>query len=416
LKAKRARLPQWRAAIFLVISIVVASAVALWLHLQPFAPPKLSLSPVPFDALRGWRDGDPRAALGAFRRSCVAILRLAPTQAMGGAGYAGQARDWQGVCASARKSAAGADGARHWFETAFMPFALGMGSQRETLFTGYYEPEIVASRVRHGAYATPIYGAPDDLVIADLGLFRADLAGKQVTGRVRDHRLVPFPTRAAIDANGLDGAPVLLYARDPIAAFFLDIQGSGRARLDDGATFRLAYAAQNGHPYTSIGHTLIETGALDRAHMSMQAIRAWLEAHPDLARQTMERDESYVFFRELPIGDPTLGSPGSEGVPLAPQASLAADASVHPFGVPMFVVTEAPDADPARAAKSFARLFVAQDTGGAIKGALRADLFWGFGARAEAIAGRMKSTGVLYVFLPRAMAGRIAARFSAAQS
>jgi membrane-bound lytic murein transglycosylase A len=305
---------------------------------------------------------------------------------------------------------------REWFEKWFMPFKVEAGAARDGLFTGYYEPEIIATRVRHDAFVTPIYGQPRDIVTADLGQFRPALAGLHVTGRVENHRLVPFPTRAEIDAHGIADAPVLLYANDPVAVFFLHIQGSGRARLDDGTMLRLAYAEQSGRPYTAIGRTLIEKGELDRAHMSMQAIRAWLEAHPQEARQTMESDESYVFFRELPLGDPALGSPGSEGVPLTPAASIAVDPAFHALGVPMFVVAQPPAVDPALARNQFARLCVAQDTGGAIKGALRADIFWGYGARAEAIAGHMKSPGSLYVFLPRPLAGRIAPHFAGAQS
>jgi membrane-bound lytic murein transglycosylase A len=232
-----------------------------------------------------------------------------------------------------------------------------------------------------------------------------------IVGRVANGQLVPFPTRAGIDADGLADAPVLLYASDAVSVFFLHIQGSGRARLENGDVFRLAYAGQNGRPYTPIGRTLIENGELDRDHMSMQAIRAWLVAHPGDARRVMESDQSYVFFRELSLGDANLGSPGSESVPLAPEASIAIDPSVHALGIPMFVSTEAPSADPGGADQSFNRLCVAQDTGGAIKGDLRADIFWGFGDRAEAVAGRMKSTGSLYVLLPKSLAGHMPAKF-----
>jgi membrane-bound lytic murein transglycosylase A len=301
--------------------------------------------------------------------------------------------------------------ARSWFENWFTPFRLSTGSQRQALFTGYYEPEIHASRTRHGPYTTPVYGLPRNLVTADLGLFRPEFSGIHLVGQVTDQRFEPFPTRAQIDAGGLNDAAVLLYASDPISVFFLHIQGSGRALLEDGAVIRLAYAAQNGRAFTPVGRTLIQRGDLDRAHMSMQAIRAWLETHPDAARQTIESDASYVFFRELPLGDPNLGSPGSEGVPLTPQASIAVDPSFQPLGVPVFVVAEAPAADPARPPARFAQLCIAQDTGGAIKGVLRADIFWGFGTRAEAIAGRMKSGGSLFVLLPKAVARQIPSHF-----
>ena len=301
---------------------------------------------------------------------------------------------------------------RFWFETWFVPFEVDSGSGEPGLFTGYYEPEIRASRVRRDVYQTPVYGLPRDLVTADLGLFRSNLAGIRITARVTNQKLVPFPARSQIDAEGLSDAPVLLYANDPVDVFFLHIQGSGRARLDNGAMLRLAYAGQNGRAFTPIGRTLIERGEIDRRQMSMQAIRRWLETHAGRARQTMESDASYVFFRELPLGDPRLGSPGSEGIALTPETSIAVDPAVHALGMPIYVVTHAPDASPARADTAWARLCVAQDTGGAIKGARRADIFWGFDSRAESIAGRMKSTGSLYVFLPRRLAARIVPGFA----
>jgi len=279
------------------------------------------------------------------------------------------------------------------------------------LFTGYYEPEIAASPTRQGGYTTPVYGLPRDLVTVDLGQFRQELSGLRITGRVMDGRLEPLPVRAQIDTEGLDDAPVLLYARDPVSVFFLHIQGSGRARFENGTVTRLSYAGQNGHPYTPIGRVLIQSGDIDRAHMSMQAIRSWLTAHPAEAERVMESDQSYVFFRELPVGDPALGSPGSEGVPLTAQTSIAVDASMHPLGVPMFLTTTAPSSDPSKPSRSFACLCIAQDTGGAIKGALRADIFWGYGVNAESVAGRMKANGHLYVLLPKSIASRIPARF-----
>jgi membrane-bound lytic murein transglycosylase A len=415
LKAGR-RSSRRRLVFVLALLVAGATGTVLWFVLQPPRTARLTLALLPFDRLPGWNSGDPRPALAAFVRSCASIRALPPAQSLGGAGYAGNARDWVDVCGAARGVAPDAMDTRAWFEKWFAPFAVGRGSSRSALFTGYYEPEIFASRVRHGAFATPIYGRPGDLVMADLGLFRPDLVGLHVTGRVADHRLVPFPTRAEIDAHGLPDAPVLLYANDPVAVFFLHIQGSGRARLDDGTMLRLAYAGQSGRPYTPIGRTLIDEGELDRAHMSMQAIRGWLKAHPGKAGPAMESDESYVFFRELPVGDSALGSPGSEGVALTPETSIAVDPAFHALGVPMFVVTKPPAIDPTLARNPFARLCIAQDTGGAIKGASRADIFWGYGARAEAVAGHMKSEGSLYVLLPKPLAGRIASQFAGAQS
>jgi membrane-bound lytic murein transglycosylase A len=298
--------------------------------------------------------------------------------------------------------------ARHYFEVWFAPFSVKSHGSFDGLFTGYYEPEIRASRLRHGRFETPIYGRPLDLVSVDLGLFRSGLKGEHIAGRLSDHALVPYLGRAEIDSRGLRTAPVLLYAENPIEVFFLQIQGSGRAQLEDGETIRLAYAGENGRRYTPIGRVLIEKEMIAPSRVSMPAIKQWLESHPAQARATMESDQSFVFFREAAIGDPALGSPGSEGVPLTPGASIAIDERIHPLGAPFYIATRVPDSDPAHPDKPFDKLFVAQDTGGAIRGAARADIFWGFGPISESIAGRMKSAGRLYVLLPKRVARRIA--------
>lgn len=397
---------RWAAA--LIAILVIAAGILVWLSRKPLAPAAPELVRAEFASLSGWQRSDPVPALSAFRRSCEIILRTPPDRRMGGLGYAGTAGDWRGVCSSLPQSGDRAT-TRRWFESAFVPFLAGQTDA--ALFTGYFEPEIHASRTRHGDYATPIYGVPPDLVTADLGLFRKTLAGIRLSGHVSAARFIPFPPRAEIDSSGLRDTPVLLYGNDPVAVFFLHIQGSGRAQLEDGSMMRLAYAGQNGRPYTPIGRVLVAKGALDRTHLSMQAIRAWLQSHAKDARAVMESDESYVFFREAPIGDARLGSPGTEGVPLTPQASIAVDPALHSLGVPMYVAAENTGSGGPQPPTLLNRLCVAQDTGGAIKGAARADVFWGFGARAESIAGGMKSRGSLYVLLPKAVAARLRPRF-----
>jgi len=217
---------------------------------------------------------------------------------------------------------------------------------------------------------------------------------------------VPYPARAEIEQDGIPGAP-LFYVDDSVDAFFLQIQGSGRVILDDGTVVRAAYAGQNGQPYTAIGAVLLERGELTREEISAQSIRAWLLAHPDEARQVMNANASYVFFAERPVGDPLLGATGAEGVPLTPQASLAVDRSVHPLGVPIWLEASAPDPDPANRDRRLDSLLVAQDTGGAIKGVVRGDVYWGYGASAGAIAGRMKHPGRMNVLLPRGLAAKL---------
>ncbi len=181
------------------------------------------------------------------------------------------------------------------------------------LFTGYYEPLLRGSRTRHGAYRTPVYGLPDDLVQVDLGAFRPEWAGEHITARLSGHTLTPYPTRGEIDAHPPPGAKVLFYGDDATDIFFMHIQGSGRARLDDGTTIRIAYAGQNGRPYTPIGRTLIQKGALTRQTVSMQSIRDWLSRNPGQARAMMENDQSFIFFSEQPLDDPSLGRAGRGG-------------------------------------------------------------------------------------------------------
>lgn len=338
--------------------------------------------------------------MGAFMRSCEKIATLAPDAAMGGAGYGGSAGDWQPLC-EAGKIHSGT--ARLFFESHFTPFTIAQGSAKDGLFTGYFEPEIRVSRTRHDQYRTPIHALPSDLIHVDLGVFREKWRGERIAGRVEDGRLVPYPDRAEIVETGLKTAQVLAYAADPVALFFLHIQGSGRALCDDGTVFRLAYAGQNGHVYTAIGRVLIERGILTRETVSMAAIGDWLRAHPDRAQAMMNKDASYIFFAEEPIDDPSLGAKGSQGVALTPLASLAVDTRMHPLGAPFFVSTTKPDGTDLNIAA------VAQDRGGAIRGMVRADIYFGGGDAAGAVAGAMKQSGRMAVLLPKTVAAKIGA-------
>ena len=323
---------------------------------------------------------------------------------MGGAGYAGRMSDWSEVCRAAQTPVQNSVQAREYFEHWFAPVSVSAGDVKDGLFTGYFEPQLYASRVRHGAFQVPIYAMPDDLVSVDLGVFRPKLHGENIAGRVVNNRLVPYATRADIDAKGLSRARVLFYADDPVAVFFLHIQGSGRVRFEDGTLERISYAAQNGLPYTPVGRILIARKVLTHENVSLQSIRAWLRANPAGAREVMETDASYVFFKEESIGDPALGATGAQDVPLTPTASLAVDPRVHAYGVPFYVSTTLPDSQMLQA------LFIAQDTGGAIRGPVRGDIFFGIGNKAEDLAGRMKQSGRLYALLPKTLVSRLTSR------
>jgi membrane-bound lytic murein transglycosylase A len=391
-----------------MIACLVALAVLGFFLWRERAVPSTALrvTPVRFSDLPGWRTNDPGDALAAFDRSC-GVVAHGPAVIMGGAGYAGNAGDWLPACHALPQRTMPAAQARAWFEAWFTPLAVTGPTGPEGLFTAYYEPQLSVSRRREGRYSVPIYGRPSDLVTADLGQFRHALAGTVIAGRLSGSRLVPYPARAQIDASGLPTAPILAYADDPVTVFFLHIQGSGRALFPDGTQARLGYAGNNGQPYTPIGRVLAERGELARSTISLQTIRGWLHAHPGTAAAVMETDRSYVFFAEAPLGDPALGSPGTEHVPLTPGASLAVDPRLHPLGVPVFVATTAPDPDPVKPDRGFTRLLIAQDTGGAIRGAVRGDVFLGFGPTAESVAGRMKSQGRIYVLVPKPLAVRL---------
>jgi len=331
-----------------------------------------------FSDLPGWRDADLDPALAAFRRSCAVLAAKPPAEVI--ADYAGTAADWQAVCAK------DASDARAFFEKNFTPYALS----GDGLFTGYYEPEIRGSRSRHGAYQTPVYGLPSDLIRVDLSQFAPQYKGEHISGRLSGQTLVPYADRADIYAKGVSTAKILFWCDDDVALFFLQIQGSGRVQFDDGSSSRIAYAGENGRPYTAIGRVLLAKGELAKDKISLATIRDWLKAHPELARGVMEANQSFIFFEEKTLGDTVLGSNGVEGVPLTPLGSMAIDLRKNALGAPYYVA-----ADPVKT------LLIAQDTGGAIRGPVRGDVFWGYGPRAEARAGTMKSPGRSWLLLPR---------------
>ncbi len=312
---------------------------------------------------------------------------------------AGSLGAWRGACAAA-PGATSPGQARAFFEDWFQPYLVTDRGQPGGLFTGYYEPLLHGSRHFGGAYTVPLYRAPDDLVQVDLSRFKPDLAGQMIAGRIDGKQLVPYYGRAEIDGGALAGRGLeLVWVDDPVATFFLQIQGSGQIQLDDGELIRVGYDGQNGRQYRAIGRDLVERGAMSLEEVSLQTIRDWLIAHPEQAREVMARNPSYVFLREHPELDPHDGPIGAEGVPLTAGRSLAVDRRYIPLGVPVWLETTAPWPEgegPLR------RLMVAQDSGGAIKGPVRGDVFWGSGARAEAIAGHMRSEGRYMVLLPKA--------------
>jgi len=347
----------------------------------------------------------------AINRSCARLARLADAAVVGPAGIGGQAQDWRAPCAALAALPAGDHvAARSALERWFVPYAASNNGDTKGLFTGYYEPELRGSRSRSGRYVVPLYGRPADLITVDLGLFREELRGQRIAGRVQGGALRPYASRAEIEAGALAATPrdgggplELVWVDDGIDAFFLEIQGSGRIVLDDGSILRVGYAAQNGHPYYAIGRELVSRG-VPREQVSMQSIRAWLAANPDQAREVMNKNPSFVFFRTLaPPAAADDGPLGAEGVALTPGRSLAVDRAHLAMGLPVWLDAE----DPLEASRRLQRLLVAQDTGGAIRGPVRGDVFWGFGSDAAERAGKMRSAGRYWILLPRDAAARI---------
>ena len=331
-----------------------------------------------------------QSALSAFVTSCPSLMRRTDTSGLT------RGTDWQPACAAATSVPRG--GARTFFTQWFEAVQVGDG---KAFATGYYEPEIAGSLERRDGYA-PIYGRPNDLIDVDLGAFSTSLKGKKIRGRVDRSNLVPYYDRTAIEQGAISGrAPILAWARDPVELFFLQIQGSGRLRLPDGEILRIGYATQNGRDYTGIGALMKSRGLLGPGQTSMQGIVAWLHAHPAEGQAIMRENKSFVFFRELE------GAPlGALGLPVTGQVSAAADVKFVPLGAPVFLSLDRQDAS---------GLWVAQDTGGAIKGSNRFDTFWGAGPAAESTAGGMAGRGTAFLLLPIGTVQRLTGQANGAQ-
>ena len=377
-------------------------------------PDRLTLDAIEFSRLPGWGEDSLWAAIPAFLRSCATLQSREDTapfyrnQPPAGEGIVsfGSVADWKPPCKAAGEIAKGDDeAARAFFERWFQSYLAANNEEDEGLFTGYYEAELRGSRRPSERYRVPLYRRPNDLITVNLGLFRDDLRGRRLAGRIRNRQLVPFESRLEINQGALEDKNLaLLWVDDPADAFFLHVQGSGRIILDDGSVMRVGYDGQNGHSYVSIGRKLIDYGEMEIEQVSMQSIRTWLEAHPERAKKLLETNPSFIFFREIPVSDPQTGPPGAQGAPLTPGRSLAVDRAFMALGVPIWLDTTEPTAEttgPSDSEPPLRRLVVAQDTGGAIQGPVRGDFFWGFGGDAEEKAGHMKQPGRYYLLLPK---------------
>lgn len=357
---------------------------------RPPPPPVVKpIQPATWSDLPDWPGEDLPATWPALLESC----RKLEKQAL-----------WQSVCAEAKRMSpqevADTVLLRQFFENRFQPWQLvnPESGNREGLITGYYEPLLKGDRNKTATARFPLYAPPDDLLTLEFGDLFPELKNLRLRGRVEGKKVLPYWNRAQLkDRQAQMRDKVLLWANDPIEAFFLEIQGSGRVQLPDGSLVRLGYADQNGQPYHSIGRWLIEQGELRADQAGMEGIKAWARAHPERLEELLNVNPSYVFFRILPQSS---GGPiGAMGLPLTPGRSIAVDPRVITLGAPVFLATSWPNDS-----RPLTRLMVAQDTGGAIKGAVRADFFWGFGADAGSLAGRMRQSGRLWLLMPNGYA------------
>lgn len=306
---------------------------------------------------------------------------------------AGSYASWQEVCQKFfLLSDKNPNALRIFFEQNFQPWQATAEGEEQGLFTGYYEASLRGSRTRSDTYRYPLYSRPDDLVMVQLGDFRDDLKGRRIAGRVVGGSLKPYESRTEIvSGDWPHNDKVLVWVDNAVDAFFVQIQGSGVIELAEGGVMRIGYAGQNGHPYYAIGRELISREYLTKENVSMQTIREWLAQNPDEADEVMNTNASYVFFSEN-----KNGATGGEGVVLTAGRSLAIDHSIIPYGMPVWLDAETPEGD-----GRIQRLMMAQDTGGAIRGPVRGDVYWGYGQRAEELAGPMKSKGRYWFLLPK---------------
>lgn len=388
-------------ASLVAVAVLLASCTSIPLE-QAVKPPVSVVAPAPtqppseaskeklriaaFANLPGWDKDNLREAWPAFLMSCEALARKP---------------DWKDICASTGTvDSSNEKAVRRFFETYFQPYQLlNPDGSENGLVTGYYEPLLRGARKRGGPYQIPLHRAPDDLLSIDLSSVYPELKNMRLRGRLVGNKVVPYPSRAEMTQSNVLAGRELLWVDDPIEAFFLQVQGSGRVQLADSKEIvRVAYAEQNGHPYKSIGRYLVDKGEMTLDQASAQNIKAWFASNPARQQELLNANPSYVFFREEKVTDPNRGPKGTLGVSLTPQRSIAVDTQFVPLGIPVFLSTTRPNSE-----VPLQRLVMAQDTGGAIKNAVRADYFWGFGAEAGEKAGRMKQRGTMWVLLPKSM-------------
>lgn len=378
----------------LTLLILIAG---LYLFYFKTSEPRLILTKTHYSALAKWELDDHREALRAFKNSCTEILKRDASLSFSTLPESGQVSTWQSICLQAKLiDLSDAKNARLFFERWFDPYQAKTQHAKQGLFTGYYLPLLKASLSSSEEYRFPIYGIPYDLIKVAMQLFRADFAkAKPLVGYIDQNRLLPYPDRAAITNGALrNKAPILAWGDSDIDIFFAQIQGSATLLFPDQSKVIISYAGDNGRPYLAIGRILLNKKELDKKNISMQSIRDWLIKHPNERDDIFNTNPSYVFFKLFSGPDPL----GSELIPLTPMRSLAVDTHYIGLGIPLWLSTTLPH--PAKTIP-YNHLVIAQDTGGAIKGVIRGDLYCGSGDEAALIAGKMQNKGRYWLLLPK---------------
>ncbi|MER2193276.1 murein transglycosylase A [Methylobacterium brachiatum] len=366
----------------------------------PAAPAEIGgavLTPVPFEALPGFPGPDPAAALEAFRRVCAAPTPPTPQPA----GVAGDPAALSAACAAAADIAP--EAAEAFFRQRFDPFrVVRPGAERPGFLTGYFEPELEGALSQGPDFQTPVLARPADLVSLAPGETRPGLDPALRAARATAEGFAPYPDRAAIEDGALGAqARPILWLRDAVDLLVLQVQGSGRVRLPDGRAVRVLYDGRNGQPYTAVAKLIVQEGHLPLEGLTLARWTTWLRAHPETARRLIRANASYIFFRLAPVEDPALGPPGAANAPLTPGRSLAVDGGLWRYGLPFWLVGQLPGAAPGEAG----RLVIAADTGSAIVGPARGDLFVGTGAQAGIAAGNLRDAVGFVVLLPKPAPG-----------
>lgn len=387
--------------IFFILCFLFSLSLWLFFYKKPSpAPVQIELKLVEFADLPAWQKTSLKQSFEIFQRSCRVFLKQNPNQVMQTPLVVMHIKDWVPACQVAvRMTEVTENTARSYFETWFNPVALIEKESKKPksgIFTGYYLAEIEGNSEKTAEYPIPLYGLPSDLVVIHLKNFDSKLKGQWV-GRVQDHKLLPYYTRKEIDAGAIkDKASIIAWVKSPLERLTLEIEGSGFIKLKDKQTMAVGYHGQNGRPYQSIAGILIDRGILTRDNASTNKIRDYFDTHPDKVNEVFHQNQSFVFFR---VKSEQAGV-GAQGLPLTPGYSLAVDLNWIPLGVPIWLDTERPDETEATY-HPLQRLMLAQDTGGAIRGPVRADVYWGAGEKASKIAMRMKNKGYYWLLLPR---------------